>query len=345
MTQVGGHGTVTLPAGHVRLGYAATEPGNQSDTQTVSITLATPATTGRGLYVAVTRGEQQNLILTVTETHDITEALDVLETIIANDRADVPAVTQRRQLAEQGRQAPRLQRRCEIPNWFDNLRREAVGDYRDARQALEDSQARREQLLDAVEAAERQFAAANIACKPFDAIVDTASELVKQAQDARRNAQRDLDDSGRFSRRQARTQLADTEARLAEASRNLKSAEDHARPTRETRAAARMNLAGARRDYDSHNQIERWSYLPERLEAAEQRIDALDGWRDWADGKKITDGNVIDLVHSLNAEVRNNDSPAHAALANVIHQWAQAKGLDLSRPTPTIERTGIEIDL
>ncbi len=55
MTHIDGHGTVTLPADyvreHVRLGYAATEPGNQSDTETASITLATPATTGRGLYV------------------------------------------------------------------------------------------------------------------------------------------------------------------------------------------------------------------------------------------------------------------------------------------------------
>ena len=120
VTQLGGHGTVTLPAGyvrdHVRLGYAATEPGNQSDTMTGSITLATPATTGRGLYVAVTRGEQENLILTVTETHDIAEARDVLESIIASDRADIPAVTQRRQLAEQHRQAPpRLQPRCDPP--------------------------------------------------------------------------------------------------------------------------------------------------------------------------------------------------------------------------------------
>ena len=59
----------------------------------------------------------------------------------------------------------------------------------------------------------------------------------------------------------------------------------------------------------------------------------------------ITDRTVIDVVHSLSAEARNNDSSAHAALANVIHQWAQAKGLDLSRPTPIIERGGIEIEL
>ena len=56
VTRIDGHGTITLPhdyvAEHVQLGYAATEPGNQSDTTTRSITLATPATTCRGLYVA-----------------------------------------------------------------------------------------------------------------------------------------------------------------------------------------------------------------------------------------------------------------------------------------------------
>ena len=44
--RIDGGGVVTLPADyardHVRLGYAATEPGNQSDTQDRSIALATP---------------------------------------------------------------------------------------------------------------------------------------------------------------------------------------------------------------------------------------------------------------------------------------------------------------
>ena len=55
-----GSGTVTLPAEyareHVRLGYAATEHGNQGDTVTVGIELATAATTRRGLYVASPEG-------------------------------------------------------------------------------------------------------------------------------------------------------------------------------------------------------------------------------------------------------------------------------------------------
>ena len=105
------------------------------------------------------------------------------------------------------------------------------------------------------------------------------------------------------------------------------------------------NLAAARRNNDSHDQIERWNYLPERVEAAEQRIDALDGWRDWAEGKAVTDGTIIEVVHGLSAQARTDGNGAHAALAGAIHRWAQTKGLDLSRQAPAIERAGIDIDI
>ena len=95
VTRIDGHGTVTLPAGYVaervQLGYAATEPGNQSDTATRSATLATTATTCRGLYVAITRGQVEHLVLVVTDSHDVADAVDVLEGILASNRADRPA--------------------------------------------------------------------------------------------------------------------------------------------------------------------------------------------------------------------------------------------------------------
>ncbi len=60
VTREQGHGTVTLPADyahdHVRLGYAATEHGYQSDTVDHSLSLVSAVTTRRGLYVAATRG-------------------------------------------------------------------------------------------------------------------------------------------------------------------------------------------------------------------------------------------------------------------------------------------------
>jgi conjugative relaxase-like TrwC/TraI family protein len=101
-TRVDGGGDVVLPADyareHVHLGYAATEPGNQSDTRDRSLILVTESTTGRGLYVGMTRGRASNHILVVTDTFDLAEAKDRLEQVITCDRADVPALARREQL-------------------------------------------------------------------------------------------------------------------------------------------------------------------------------------------------------------------------------------------------------
>jgi len=100
-----GHGTARLPvayaAEHLRLGYAATEHGNQADTVDIGIDLVSPATTHRGLYVGMTRGRDTNQLLVVTDTSDLGDARNVIEGVIAHDRADIPAVTQRRELAQQ----------------------------------------------------------------------------------------------------------------------------------------------------------------------------------------------------------------------------------------------------
>lgn len=100
--RIDGGGVIVLPADyardHVRLGYAATEPGNQSDTQDRSITLATGSTIGRGLYVGMTRGRQANHALVVTDTNDLSAARALLEQVVTYDRADVPAVTRPEQL-------------------------------------------------------------------------------------------------------------------------------------------------------------------------------------------------------------------------------------------------------
>lgn len=98
-----GHGTVVLPTeyarAHVRLGYAATAYGNQGETVDIGITIVTPATTHRSLYVGATRGRDENALLVVTDEPDA--ARDILEQVLTNDRADVPAVTRRRDLLNQ----------------------------------------------------------------------------------------------------------------------------------------------------------------------------------------------------------------------------------------------------
>jgi DNA transposition AAA+ family ATPase len=98
-----GHGTALLPvayaASHVRLGYAATAHGHQGDTVDVSLALITEATTHRSLYVGATRGRDRNQLLVVTDEPD--QVRDVLERVLTDDRADLPAIAQRRDLARQ----------------------------------------------------------------------------------------------------------------------------------------------------------------------------------------------------------------------------------------------------
>jgi len=105
VSHLGKHGVVTLPADYVRsqvqLGYAATAHGHQGDTVDLSLTLITAATTHRSLYVGATRGRDENRLCVVTTDEE--DARDVLEHVLTNDRVDVPAVAQRRSLAEQAR--------------------------------------------------------------------------------------------------------------------------------------------------------------------------------------------------------------------------------------------------
>ena len=155
VTREHGHGTVTLPAeyvhDHVRLGYAATEHGYQSDTVDHSLSLVSAVTTRRGLYVAATRGRDDNLLCVVTDSTEVAEARDTLEVILAFDRADIPAVTQRRNLAHQQpaeawRQPSALAGRCVVPEWFEPLRAALRRDLHDAEQALTASEAKRARL-------------------------------------------------------------------------------------------------------------------------------------------------------------------------------------------------------
>ena len=124
---------VTLPAGyvaeHVQLGYATTEPGNQGDTHDLALALVAPVTTSRGLYVAMTRGRHENTALVVTADQTVEAAIDLLTQVLASDRADTPAIAQRRELSAQIPpfvRAPQPQPRCQIPDWWHTLRADLV---------------------------------------------------------------------------------------------------------------------------------------------------------------------------------------------------------------------------
>lgn len=189
-----GQGTVTLPPEygreHVRLGYAATAHGHQGDTVDVGVMMVTEATTHRGLYVGATRGRLENRFLVVTD--DPTEVRDILEQVLSNERADVPAVAQRRNLARQVPQVP--------------SRENAVAT---ARQAVEDARRRAEPFLRPLRVAETQ---------------------ARGADEAVRAERKALEDAPKWRRRAIKESLGRALDVAADARTNLATAEEVARP-------------------------------------------------------------------------------------------------------------------
>lgn len=212
-----GHGYATLSADyagqHVRLGYAATAHGHQADTVDIGLVVVTEATSHRSLYVGATRGRHENHLLVVTQEADA--ARDVLERVLTNDRADIPAVVQRRNLA---RQVPPL--------------RTAEDAVAAARRAVEEAQRQAEPVLRPVREAEAEVCAAADALRKHQAaMADTPrwrrrgiAQLVHQASEAL---------AGARSRLEAAEHSATPHfARIRDAEANLRTAEHEASTAR-----------------------------------------------------------------------------------------------------------------
>jgi hypothetical protein len=345
VTRERGHGTVTLPVDyaheHVRLGYAATEHGYQSDTVDHSISLSSSATTRRGLYVAATRGRHDNLLCVVTDNDDVAQARDVLEGILALDRADVPAVTQRRALAQQTRghepDAPATAAataRCLNPDWFEPLRRQALGDLAAAKARNAELAAELERLDGAVAAADRELARVDAATNGQRQRLAYAKTNAERANRERAAAEWRLDHSRLRYRRQARRALAAADNRAVWANHQLDQVLARAAPhdERYNRASATAtdahtalhhHLLDARRDLHTRTTI------PE----LEQRCDALDTWHRWATGATI-DANHLGAAVDTLLTATGRDANQYRALGQVVRQSATTIGVDLPTPRP-----------
>ncbi|MGB8859016.1 MAG: hypothetical protein WCC60_07170, partial [Ilumatobacteraceae bacterium] len=287
-----------------------------------------------------------NRVYVVTDTHDMSEARDVLEGIVASDRADIPAVVQRRQLAQQDRHPPRPQPRCQIPGWFHDLRADAGDNYRQAREALDDSTSTRERLVEIVEAAAKRIAEASTRCAPFDAELNATHDAVKQAEAAQRAALQRLDHSGLRGRRHARAELAAANEIVAGAREMLAVARELAREPYAQRNIARDQIEAARGGLRNHDILAKWDYLPEHLSAFEARVDALDTWHDWAAGKPVSQGRLGEVVNTLHGIAAHEPDNGTRQLTEIIHEWAERRGVEIARPQPQQHRSlEIEIDL
>lgn len=305
------------------------------------MTLATPATTCRGLYMSATRGRDENIILVVTESHDIAEARDILDGILSNDRTDAPAITQRRELARQDRPAPVPQRRCEIPDWFHTVREGLVDRYHEARDAFEAAAAKRQLLADRIEIAQQRVRRADAECAPSDDRRRAAEADLSTAKEARNLAKRAVDESGVFGRRAVRADLSAADEFVERTADHLKQLNRIARDPDQQRDAAYHELRQAKDAVRSHDRFQQWEHLPQNLDAAQRGIDALDTWRDWADGRAMHHDRLNAAIDTLTA------MPTARPLADVVERWADTHHVELRRPVRTVAREpiGMEIDL
>ncbi len=335
VTRIDGHGTTTLPHNyvteHVQLGYAATEPGNQSDTATGSITLATGATTCRGLYVAVTRGQRENLICVVTDTHDVADAIDVLEHILATDRADHPATRTRRELATATPSTPAVRPRCEIPDWFWDLHNHARREVADARADAAAQLQRDAELQQRIDQLTQQLGGLEPHCAPHDHAITRITSDLHQAQQRQRQAERELANSGRLHRRTARHTVADTADDVTTAHTALDEITRRAQPLLDQRNELRTERhqlqQHAKADRQFSRSLDRYDH---RLLNARHRLDALDIWADWANGHTPRPAALINAAHHL-----HHTGGHHTLLAEPLTIWIHEHDLAPRRPAPS----------
>ena len=235
-----GSGVVVLPSEyaieHVHLGYAATEHGNQGDTTTAAIELVSDATSRRGLYVGATRGRTENLMLVVTESHDLDEARDVLERVLTNDRVDLPAIAQRRELADAtrpSRRKPAPQARCTVPDWFDDLSNRLAASLARAEQADRRIDEMEDRLHSELDSARRRLVEVQRLLDPFVPALDEARGHVEKAQQQVWSSNSALNQARGLKRPGARRAAAKADSDLADAWARLADIEETARPATE----------------------------------------------------------------------------------------------------------------
>jgi conjugative relaxase-like TrwC/TraI family protein len=311
--------TVTLPAAYVsefvQLAYATTEHGNQGITTDQSITLVTGTTTGRGLYVGATRGRDDNHLLVVTDQHSEREAMDLLGRVLATDRADTPAVTHRRQLAErQPAPAPGPRRRAVEPaslnEWQSDVRDRVpmidrlLGMMTEERPGLEQSVANARESYDKARAlpAPDQH---DLSRARRDANIDEA---------AARTARYRADNATWRTRRPLERAATAATERAAVSAGRVDELEAIYQPVTEQREAARRELAVATQRLDKHDRraVDLRDYRADDI-ALDQ---AISTWRTWAAGHTVTGP---DLDHAVEELARYVDTvPEAHPLLNAI---------------------------
>jgi conjugative relaxase-like TrwC/TraI family protein len=311
--------TVTLPATYVsefvQLAYATTEHGNQGITTDQSITLVTATTTGRGLYVGATRGRDVNQFLVVTEQHSEREAMDLLGRVLLTDRADTPAVTHRRHLAErQPAPAPGPRRRAFEPAWLNEWQNDVRERVPMIDRLLASMTEERPALEQSVATARDSYDKARALPSPDQHELSQARRKANLDEAAARTARYRAGNATWRTRRPLERAATTATERAAVSASRLDELEAIYQPVTEQREAARRELAVATQRLDKHDRraVDLRDYRADDIAL----VEAISTWRTWAAGHTVTGP---DLDHAVEELARYVDTvPEAHALLNAI---------------------------
>jgi conjugative relaxase-like TrwC/TraI family protein len=326
-----GGGTVTLPgeyvAEHVRLGYAATEHGHQGDTVDVGIALTSAATTHRGLYVAATRGRDENRIHVVTEHDDLAEAREVLDGVLARDRADSPAVTQRRVLASVEGPTARLQPEPVVPDWVEPW----MEQLHDRRQSLVDGlnerEHRRAEAIEELQALQPAIEAAREAWDLYARpIRDLEEHLATELRPAMWSANHDAGQAGFGHRRHSERAAADARGAVEQAQTAIAAIHTDGASIKDDLDSLLRHAAGLRTRAEPIEALDTLDRTEVRR--LDQILDAADTNTAWLDGRPTPTARLAHAVDTLTAVAKT--APAFARHPGEVEQTQWYELLDLA---------------
>jgi conjugative relaxase-like TrwC/TraI family protein len=325
------HGTVTLPAdyvaAHVRLGYAATEHGHQGDTVDVGIALASPATTHRGLYVSTTRGRDDNRIHVITDTNDPAEAREVLEGVLAHDRADIPAVTQRRHLARSDSPQPTSRPELLAPDWLPTWRQQIADRRRQLSDDLADHQTRRSARRQELDDLQPALDAARRAWEPYARPIDRLQrELDAVLRPDLWRANHAARTAGLGHRRSAQRHAVDAADAVTAAEAAIAAIQAEGAPHKQQLDRLLIRESELRALTTGPDRLD--AHLRQQIAELDQILDSTDTYTAWLDGRPTPSARLAHAVQTLTTVARHASAFARTPDEIDQAQWYQL--LDLA---------------
>ena len=338
VTQRQGHGTAVLPADyvneHVRLGYAATEHGYQSDTVTTGIALASASTTRAASTspppAAATATSCASSPTATTSPRPTMSS----KAVLALDRGRHPrrhptphprphrAAPPRRGVsaaaASTRPSGPPTQPRCPVPAWFDQLLDDTRQQAATVERANDERRSAGRRLIEASNDAQnvlRRVSAETAAARTEYA---AASRRLASAEADRRIATRLVNESGWRGRRHARQHLADADVAVIIARSTLEQAETATAPHRQRYRSAFDAAKHADGEVHRH-QLSRMLRPDKSPEPLYQRIATLQSWRRWADSQPVSATEVADAMTQLRDDAAHDPTGHLRQLCDLVH--------------------------